>query len=184
MTDQLIQSCASGSRDTVTLGQNVRFTFLFSALIVLLIAQQQQLVQTPGSGRVATAVADALHGSWFACVTWLMLILVGRWTRPGAAIALMALVGVVIAVGTELLQKLFGGDAEAGDVFFDMVGMGAALCVWSVHRRLLAPRVGIPLAVLLLLGSLWPVVPPILIDRYRDRSSPSWCVSIRPTPGT
>ena len=93
----------------------MRFTFLFSALIVLLIAQQQQLVQTPGSGRVATAVADALHGSWFACVTWLMLILVGRWTRPGAAIALMALVGVVIAVGTELLQKLFGGDAEAGD---------------------------------------------------------------------
>lgn len=159
-------------RDTVTLGQKVRFTFLFSVLMVLLIAQQQQLVQIPGSGRVASAVPDALHGSWFACVTWLILLLVGRRTRPGAAIALTALLGVVVAIGTELLQKLSGGDAEVGDVFFDMVGMGAALCVWSARERLVAPRVGIPMAAVLVLGSLWPVIPPILIDRYRDRIAP------------
>jgi len=142
------------------------------ALILLLIGQQQQLIDMPASGRVATALPDGLHGSWFASVTWAVLMLVGRRVRPRAAIALTVLIGFALAVGTELMQKLTGGDVEVGDVFFDMVGMSAALCVWSARKKLIARRVGVGLATALLLGSLWPVVPPILIDRYRDAIAP------------
>jgi hypothetical protein len=42
-----------------------------AALLVLLFAQQQGIVQIPGSGRVAVAAPDAIHGSWFACETGL-----------------------------------------------------------------------------------------------------------------
>jgi hypothetical protein len=142
------------------------------ALLVLLIAQQQQLVTLPGSGRVATAVPDAFHGAWFACVTWFVLLLVAVRFRPAVTVALTAVIGLTIAIGTELMQKLTGGDAEVGDVFFDMVGMTAALCVWSARRKLVPRRAGFCVAALLLLGSLWPVVPPLLIDRYRDSIAP------------
>jgi len=142
------------------------------ALILLLIAQQQQLIDIPASGRVASALADALHGSWFASVTWVVLMLVGRRVRPRAAIALTVVIGVALAVGTEWVETLTDGDAEVGDVFFDMVGMSAALCVWSAHKKLMARRAGAGIATALLLGSLWPVVPPILIDRYRDSIAP------------
>lgn len=141
-------------------------------LILLLIGQQQQLIEVPASGRVASALPNALHGPWFACVTWLVLMLVGRRVRPRAAIALTVLIGLALAVGTELTQKLTGGDVEAGDVFWDMIGMSAALCAWSGRQELMARRLGTGIATALLLGSLWPVAPSILIDRYRDSIAP------------
>jgi hypothetical protein len=142
------------------------------ALIALVIAQQQQLIHLPGSGRFWTALPDALHGTWFACVTWLMLSFVRRWAQRDDVVATTALIGASVAVGTELMQKLTGGDAEIGDVFFDMVGMSAALFVWSAREKIIGARVGISVATLLLIGSLWPVVMPILIDRYRDSIAP------------
>lgn len=142
------------------------------ALLVLLFAQQQRLITIPGSGRLAVALPDAIHGTWFACVTWVVLTFVGARFRRSATIVITALIGVSVAVGTELLQKLTGGDAESGDVFFDMVGMTAALCVWSASRKLIPHRVGITVAILLMLGSLWPVVPPLMLDRYRNSIAP------------
>ncbi len=142
------------------------------ALVALLIAQQQQLIKLSGSGRFWSAVPDALHGSWFACVTWLVLSFVKRWAQRKDVVATTALIGVSIAVGTELMQKLTGGDAEIGDVFFDMVGMSAALCVWSAREKTVGARVGISVATLLMVGSLWPIVMPTLIDRYRDSIAP------------
>jgi hypothetical protein len=142
-------------------------------LLVLLIAQQQQLIAIPGSGRLAVAAPDAIHGAWFACVTWIVLSIVGSRVRQRrATIAITVLIGFVLAAGTELLQALTGGDAEAGDVFFDMLGMTAAICAWSARKKLVSKRVGFGIASLLLLGSLWPVVPPILLDRYRDSIEP------------
>ena len=142
------------------------------ALIVLLIVQQQQLIKLPGSGRFADALPDALHGSWFACVTWVVLLFVARWTRRDAAIAVTVLIGLCIAVGTELLQKITGGDAELGDVFFDMFGLAAALCFWCARQKMIAPRLGVGLAIVLLVGSLGPGLRAVLIERYRDSIAP------------
>lgn len=141
-------------------------------LVVLLILQQQQWVHLPGSGRFDNALPDAVHGSWFACVTWVLLLLTSRWTRGGATIVVVAPIGLCLAVGTELLQLATGGDAELGDVFFDMVGMSAALFFWSARRGLVSSRSGIPLAVALLIGSLWPGAAAVRLDHYRDSIAP------------
>ena len=143
-----------------------------ATLIALLFAQQQQLFKLPGWGRFWVAVPDALHGTWFACVTWLILWFVKRWAKHDNVLPTTVFIGVCIAVGTELGQKLTGGDAEIGDVFFDMVGMSAALLVWAARRSAIPYRVGMTLATILMIGSIWPVVMPFLIDRYRDSIAP------------
>jgi hypothetical protein len=147
-------------------------TLAVVALLILLYAQQQQTVVIPWSGRIATAVPDAIHGSWFACVTSIVLLFVERVRQGRAAFVATALIGLCIAVGTEVVQGLTGGDAEAGDVFFDMVGMSAALCFWSARRGMARPHVGHGAAALLLVASLWPVVPAIAIERCRDSIAP------------
>ena len=141
-------------------------------LIVLLILQQQQWVTLPGAGRFANALPDAVHGSWFACVTWILLLITSRWTRGFVTIVVVALIGLCLAAGTELLQLVTGGDAELGDVFFDMVGMCAALFFWSARRGLVSPRIGVPIAALLLIGSVWPAVAAYRIEHYRDSIAP------------
>ncbi len=142
------------------------------ALILLVLVQQQPFVDLHAMGRVASAVPDALHGAWFACVTWVLLLLVERRARGGRVVVITAVIGFSVAVATELLQKSTGGDAELGDVMFDMVGMSAALSLWSARRGILAPRRGVSLAILLLTGSLWPVVPALMTERYRSSIAP------------
>lgn len=142
------------------------------ALVALLFAQQQQLIKLPGSGRFWAAFPDALHGTWFACVTWLILSFVRRWTDHSNVVPTTVLIGVCVAVGTELVQKVTGGDAEISDVFFDMVGMSAALLVWSARERLIHFRTGVALATILMIGSLWPIAMPIVIDSHRDSIAP------------
>jgi hypothetical protein len=142
------------------------------ALLLLLFAQQQQIVAVPWSGRVWTALPDAVHGSWFACVTTIVLFFVERMRTGRSAFVATALIGMCLAVGTEVVQGMTGGDAEAGDVFFDMVGMSAALCFWSVRRRMSRPRLGYGGAATLLVASLWPLVPAIAVDRCRDSIAP------------
>jgi hypothetical protein len=143
-----------------------------AALLALLFAQQQQLVTMPGSGRVANAVPDALHGPWFAVVTWFVASFVNKRTRGWATIGLTAILGVLLAVGTEVLQRLNGGDAEWGDVICDLLGMTAALSVWAARRNLQPPRPAIGIAVVLLGLSQWPFVHALLVDRYSDSIAP------------
>jgi hypothetical protein len=142
------------------------------ALLILLFAQQQQIVGIPWSGRIAAALPDAVHGLWFACVTTIVLYFVERVRRGRTAFVATAAIGVLIAVGTEVVQGLTGGDAEAGDVFFDLVGMSAGLCFWGVRRHLIRPRVGYGATALLLGLSVWPVVPAIAVERCRDSIAP------------
>jgi hypothetical protein len=141
-------------------------------LIALLFAQQQQLIKLPRWGHFWAAAPDALHGTWFACVTWLVLWFVKRWATRDNVLPTTVFIGVCIAVGTELAQKLTGGDAEISDVFFDMVGMSAALFVWAAREKAIPYRAGITLATLLMIGSLWPVAMPIVIDRYQRSIAP------------
>ncbi len=150
----------------------LHLTLAIAALVVLLIAQQQQLIKLPNSGRFWAAFPDALHGTWFACVTWLVLGFVKRVALRGNVVPTTVLIGACIAVGTELIQKLTGGDAEIGDVFFDMVGMSAALLLWCAREKTVPYRFGIVTATLLMVGSLWPIAMPIMIDRYRDSIAP------------
>lgn len=142
------------------------------AFIALLFAQQQQLIKLPGSGRFWAAFPDALHGTWFACVTWLIIWFVRRRAERSNVVPTTVLIGVCIAVGTELVQKVTGGDAEIGDVFFDMVGMSAALLVWCAREKLIHFPTGITLATALMIGSLWPIAMPLMIDRHRDSIVP------------
>ena len=83
-----------------------------------------------------------------------------------------ALLGVLLAIGSEVVQGLHGGDAEAGDVIRDLLGMTAALCVWAARMRLQPPRPAIGSAVVLLCLSQWPMVHALLVDRYRDSIAP------------
>jgi hypothetical protein len=133
-------------------------------LIVLLILQQQQWLHLPVRGRYESAFPDAMHGSWFACVTWILLLFASRWTRGGTTVLVVAPMGLCLAVGTELLQLMTGGDADSGDVFFDMVGMCAALFFWGTRRGLVSSRIGVPVAVSLLIGALWPAAAAYRID--------------------
>jgi len=132
-------------------------------LLVLLIAQQQQLITIQGSGRVASAWPDAIHGAWFACVTWIVLSLVGSRYRRSVTLLSTVAIGVAIAVGTELLQAVTGGDAEVGDVCFDMIGMTAAICAWCGHRKLIPRRLGVALAALVVVVGMWTAVDSHLI---------------------
>jgi len=92
--------------------------------------------------------------------------------RGPRAFVATALIGLCIAIGTEVVQGMTGGDAEAGDVLFDMVGMSAALSFWSVRRRMARPRIGYGAAAMLLVASFWPVVPAIAVDTCRDSIAP------------
>ncbi len=85
------------------------------ALVVSLIAQQQRVFDFPGSARVASGLHDATHGTWFALVTWFVAGFVRRFAGRGATIAITALLGVGIAIGTEALQTYTGG---AGRSFY------------------------------------------------------------------
>jgi hypothetical protein len=146
--------------------------FAAAALLALLFVQQQQLIALPQSGRIASAVPDALHGPWFAVVTWLIAAFAGRYTRGASTLWITALLGALLAVGTEVLQGLTGGDAELGDVVCDLLGMGAALCVRAARADLMRPRPAIAVAVLLLVVSQWPLVHAQLVDRYRNTLAP------------
>ena len=143
-----------------------------AALLLLLFAQQQQLIELPGSGRVATALPDALHGPWFAVVTWLIAAFVGRYARGATSIWITALIGACLAIGTEVVQGLTGGDAELGDVVCDLLGMGASLCVWAARRDLMRMRPALGVAVMLLCLSQYPLARALLVDRYRDALAP------------
>ena len=65
----------------------------FAVLVVLLLLQQQSIVAIPGSGRVSTALPDALHGPWFAIVSWILAVFVRHWAGRGATVAITAMVG-------------------------------------------------------------------------------------------
>ena len=141
-------------------------------LVVLVFAQQQHFVDYPGSQRVASGLHDATHGTWFAIVTWLVAGFVRRFVGRGATVVIAALLGIAIAVGTEVLQKFTGGDPELGDVCFDVVGMCAALFAWGAREELLPKRIGIGIAVVLLVASLWPAVRPLRVEHARDSIAP------------
>jgi len=143
-----------------------------AALVVLLFVQQQRLVEIPDSGRVLHALPNAVHGPWFAIVSWVLALVVRRWAGRGATVVITAVLALGLAIGTEAMQKITGGDAEWSDVFFDMVGMSAALCVWSVREKLIPKRVGMTAATLLLLATQWPLLHPLLVDRHRDSIAP------------
>jgi len=143
-----------------------------AVLVVLLFVQQQSIVEIPGSGRVSGALPNALHGPWFAIVSWMLAGFVRRWAGRGATVAITVALGFGLAIGTEAMQKITGGDAEWSDVLFDMVGMSAALCIWSVREKLIPRRVGVTTASLLLLTTQWPLVHPLLVDRHRDSIAP------------
>jgi len=146
--------------------------FISAALLALLFVQQQQLITLPQSGRIASAVPDALHGPWFAVVTWLIALFVGRRAHGSGTIWITALLGALFAIGTEVMQKLSGGDAEWGDVACDLLGMSAALCVWAARAGQLPLRPAIGAAVLLLGLSQCPLVHALLVDRYRNSIAP------------
>lgn len=143
-----------------------------TVLIAMLFVQQQRLVELPDTGRVLHVLPNAVHGPWFAIISWMLAVFVRRWAGRRATVAITAVLGLGLAIGTEAVQKITGGDAEWSDVLFDMVGMSAALCIWSVREQLIPKRAGVTAALLLLLTTQWPLLHPVLIDRHRDSIAP------------
>jgi hypothetical protein len=140
-------------------------------VVVLLLVAQQVLV-VPGSGHLVNGAQNAAHGPWFAVVTMLLARLVRRRFGARGTVAVTALIGIVVAAGSEMLQAFTGRDAELSDVGFDLVGMCAALTAWSAREKLIGASPGYLVATLLLLGSMWPGIDVLLIERYRHSIAP------------
>jgi hypothetical protein len=141
----------------------------FGAL-VLLIAQQ--FFDLPGSGRVVGGLQNALHGPWFALVTWVVVITAGRRTSGVVTIVVAAMIAVILAIGTEALQKITGGDPAWNDVGFDLVGAAAALVFRAAQTSLIPKRPGFVGASLLLLATLTPLLFAVAVEGYRRSIAP------------
>jgi len=140
------------------------------AVMALLIAQQWLAI--PGSGRVLRGLQNAMHGPWFALVTWLVAILVERWLGGAARVAIIAALVAVLAVGTELMQRFTGGDAEWSDVGFDLVGAAAALIVRYGGRVGMSQRLAMTAGAVLLAIALAPLANAVAIEGYRRSIAP------------
>jgi hypothetical protein len=138
--------------------------------LVLLIAQQ--FFDLPGSGRVVGGLQNSLHGPWFALVTWVVVITIARWTRGVATILVAAMIAVILAIGTEALQKITGGDPEWSDVGFDLIGAAAALVFRAARKSLIPKRPGFVGASLLLLATLTPLLHALAVEDHRRSIAP------------
>ncbi len=143
---------------------------MLAVVVVLLIVQQFAVV--PGSGRIAGGLQNAAHGPWFALVTYLVWRVVrGRFSPPRALIA-TALVAFGLALITEALQILTGGDAQWADVAFDMLGACAALTFVAGRTQALPRVASLWTAGCLLLLTLTPAMTALAITAHRNAIFP------------
>jgi len=139
-------------------------------LIALVLLQQVGVV--PGHGRVAAGLQNALHGPWFAAVTWLIHRLCSRRLASSRALIVTAVAALVFALGTEAAQ--FGGPRQPEwlDVGFDLLGAAAALTVLCGRAfALRRSRVWTP-ALLLMFIATSPFWVAAAIQMHRDAIFP------------
>ena len=147
---------------------------LAGVLLVALLAAQQ-IAGADTYGRFAQGLHNGMHGCWFSVVTYLVLQALSAALPalpPRRILAIGAGIALLLAPGTEAVQLFTGRDAGVGDVLFDLMGSGAALTVWSVRERMLAARLGLTIAALLLGASLWPLIAALSVNAYRDTIAP------------
>jgi len=150
-----------------------RLVWLAAGLLLLLVAQQ--LLAIPGFGRLARGFQNALHGPWFAVVTW---CLQSFWTQVFrreadlVAIATGWLLALLVAVLSETLQVFQARDAQLDDVIWNMLGASAALAIWAARAGLLRRGVGLGVALVLLTLSSAPLIRALALIGYQRNLSP------------
>jgi hypothetical protein len=142
----------------------------FIALTILVAAQQ--FGDIPGAGRVAFGLQDALHGPWFALITWIVYGLTRSWLGTRATLWSTVATVVALAIGTESLQLLTGGDAQWSDVGSDLLGAGAALALIAGRARTLPRVLAWFLALALITVSLTPLLTAVSVQMHRNAIFP------------
>lgn len=143
-------------------------------LLVALIALQQAAV-IPGGDRLARGLQNALHGPWFAVLTWLVIAIHTRVTRSATGYRIAATawgLALLIALTSEAFQMAGAREARLTDVALDMLGASAAVVWWCAHRGLVGRTLGVMLAAVLMLASLAPLFAALGITAYQHRLAP------------
>jgi hypothetical protein len=143
--------------------------WLVAALLLLVV---QQFAVVPGSGRLTAGLQNALHGPWFALVTFVCYAILRALRGAANTLLLAGLTAVALALATEAVQVLTGGDAEWLDVGLDLLGAAAALLVLAARERRLPSRPAYGGAALLLLISLTPATFAIAVTWHRQAILP------------
>jgi hypothetical protein len=152
----------------------VRRAEILAAVTVIVAIAAQQLFTVPGPTRLAIGLNDSAHGIWFALVLLALLFGVSRRRSLGVRMELWigAVAALVLAPGTELLQKLTGRDAEVDDALLDLVGAVGALAIWAAYRGRFSIRVGAAIAIIAFVASFYPFGRALTIDLYRAALAP------------
>jgi hypothetical protein len=142
---------------------------------VALVAAQQFL-EVPGDGRLARGLENALHGPWFALVTWMLQLTFVRVAKREANAATLIIgfaMALVLALASEAVQLGQGRNASLGDVLLDMLGASAALALWAATVGMVRWRYATSLAVLLLTLSSAPLLSALVVRSYQAHLAPT-----------
>lgn len=123
-----------------------RYTLLIGILLAIVV-----LSPGPGTGRAGAAVHDSAHAPGFACVTFVLLILLKRYRARPLALAdygTAFVLGAGLGLATEIVQRFMGGDSSWLDLLSDAIGAAVACGVFaSFDRRIsIGMRVGLATA--------------------------------------
>jgi hypothetical protein len=124
----------------------------------------------PGHGKYVGVLQDSCHAPAFGALSVIALILLARWSKAPRLLlmqsATVVLAMLVLGVTTELVQALFGRDAELDDVVSDAVGSLGATGVWTLLQlrtsREPAARAGRLVAVVVCIATFGYWVQPIV----------------------
>jgi hypothetical protein len=144
------------------------------SLAALVVAQQ--LLEVPGDGRLVRGLENALHGPWFALVTWMLQLLFVRLAEREANVATLAIgftMALVLALASEAVQLGQGRNASLDDVLLDMLGATAALALWAATVGMVSLRYATSLAVLLLTLSSAPLLSAVAVRSYQTHIAPT-----------
>jgi hypothetical protein len=145
-------------------------------LILAGLVVAQQFLEVPGDGRLVRGLENALHGPWFALVTWLLqltLVRVAKREANAATLLVGFTLALVLALASEAVQLSQGRNASLGDVLLDMVGATAGLALWAAAAGMVRWRAAMSLAILMLTLSSAPLLGALAVRSYQSYLAPT-----------
>jgi hypothetical protein len=110
-----------------------RYTLLIGILLAIVVFSPG-----PGATRAGAALHDSAHAPVFACLTMLLLVVLARHRAQPLTLndyLVGCVLGIVLGLATEVVQKLTGGDASWLDLRSDTVGALAACGLFAAFDR-------------------------------------------------
>jgi hypothetical protein len=153
-----------------------RRTMVLPLVTLLALVAAQQFLEVPGDGRLVRGLENALHGPWFALVTWMLqltFVRVAKREANAATLTIGFVMALVLALASEALQFGQGRTASLSDVLLDMLGATAALALWAATAGMVRWRYATSLAVLLLTLASSPLLSALVVRSYQAHLAPT-----------